>query len=141
MDNLSFHPADERTCSLRQGGPAAGPAHASSSVNLDPHPSQARLEVPLAALGPRAGDRLGRCEDLLTGERLRQLGPRERQSVRLDPRPSGSAMSGGSLGRRSASAAPSSARDPLWYKDAIIYELHVRAFTTATATASATSAA
>ena len=34
-----------------------------------------------------------------------------------------------------------SATDPLWYKDAIIYELHVRAFATATATASATSPA
>ena len=28
-----------------------------------------------------------------------------------------------------AAQAPGSAADPLWYKDAIIYELHVKAFT------------
>jgi hypothetical protein len=33
------------------------------------------------------------------------------------------------------------ADDPLWYKDAVIYELHVKAFYDATTTASATSRA
>ncbi len=36
---------------------------------------------------------------------------------------------------------PSSATDPLWFKDAIIYEIHVRAFADSTPTASATSRA
>ena len=36
-----------------------------------------------------------------------------------------------------SSASKSTHVDPLWYKDAVIYELHVKPFTTATATGSA----
>jgi maltose alpha-D-glucosyltransferase/alpha-amylase len=40
-----------------------------------------------------------------------------------------------------ASAAADASNDPLWYKDAIVYQAHVKSFLTRTTTASAISGA
>ena len=105
------------------------------AVNLDPHHGQAAsFEVPLWELGLPDWAEVA-VEDLLTGQRFTWHG--KVQQVWLDPagqplrdladRATRSAgLSSRAVSMRSSAMIDRS--DPLWYKDAVIYQLHIKAF-------------
>ena len=92
------------------------------AVTLDPRePVEAELHVPLERLGVGEDARF-EVEDLLTGERRRWRGARQTRALR-SRRAGGLHLAGGARrGRRGMSDESG------WYQDAIIYQLHVRAF-------------
>ncbi len=107
-------------------------------VNVDPHHAQTGwVELDLAALGLPA-DTPYQMHDLLSGARFLWRGARN--YVALDPGalrrtlphpPQACAPSAISIifcDMNSQPEPPPFTGDPLWYKDAVIYEVHVRAF-------------
>ena len=118
-------------------------------VTTDPHASQETMvHVPLAKLG--IGDDEPYVVRRSAHRRALHAGAASRNYVRLDPsrtagpRRSASSADRAAIARRIADARsihpPTLAtNDPLWYKDAIIYQLHVKSFRDSQrATASAT---
>ncbi len=112
------------------------------AVNLDPHKAQARdFEVPLWEFG-LPDEASIEVEDLVTGARFTWHG--KVQHILLDPaigpmRSGGSSRRRGALmdttasearqtAQRASATAPIDRSDRDWYKDAIIYQLHVKAF-------------
>ena len=109
-------------------------------VNLDPHAAhEVDVELPLATLG-LAADRAFSLEEAFTRTLITCRGALQR--FRLDPQtnpalifrllrnerrmsPPDDVAAALPLSRASARPATS---DPSWYKDAIIYQLHVKAF-------------
>ena len=102
------------------------------AVSLDPHHAQeATFELPLWEWKlPDHGSLL--VEDLMRGQRFVWTG--KLQHIRLDPRDLPFAIWRLAPPARRAMNAPqariiaATADDPLWYKDAIIYQLHVKSF-------------
>ncbi len=92
------------------------------------HAARARLHVPLAELGIGEDEPFA-CEDLLTGERFMWRGERRRHA-RPGHEPGGDPAHRQPPARRLRQSllVMDGARDPLWYKDAIIYQLHVKSF-------------
>ena len=119
------------------------------AVNLDPHnPQGAHFEVPLWEFG-LADDASIEAEDLVSGQRFTWTG--KVQHMLLDPgerpymiwrlyRPGGRAMSSITLRQTvqertetlhpelTKTTAPVERGDREWYRDAIIYQLHIKAF-------------
>ena len=99
-------------------------------VNLDPHRrGRAPLDLDLGALGVDT-DRPYQVHDLLGGGTLRLAG--SRTSCKLDPhggpRTCSAVEPRGATADDCTMACAMTPTIPLWYKDAVIYELHVRAF-------------
>jgi glycosidase len=143
--NLEFHPAWNDHVMVYSKMTDAKDNLVVVAVNLDPRQAQGcHFEIPLWRLGPgRPGQRRGR-------------GPRDRPAVRLDRqdparlagpapqplrhlahRPTRAALMTATtapapspvLAEAEAKAASApSPQDPLWYKDAIIYQTHIKAF-------------
>ena len=99
-----------------------------TAVNLDPWtPRDARIALPLEALGFGAGRELRPRRAALGIARPRpRSGPR--RAPRSRPEPGGDLAGGALAAPRAALRVLRVMTDPLWYKDAIFYELHVRAF-------------
>ena len=104
------------------------------AVSLDPHSVQeAAFEMPLWEWKLPDNGAL-EVEDLMRGQRFTWHGKRPAHAARS--RPSCHSRSGASRRKEAGherAVAPNSpqlpvAQDPLWYKDAIIYQLHVKSF-------------
>ena len=142
---LRFHGVDnDALICLREDAPPTWPTSMLVVVNLDPHhaqrgwvdarPRRARASTPTQPF--QVHDLLGgRALHLARAAQLRRARPRGRA------RPTSSACAGACAASTTSSTscdrcrptltephAIAGADDPLWYKDAVIYELHVRAF-------------
>ena len=143
--NLVFYESDDEHVLCYGKRSADGANAVLVAVNLDPFaPHEARVRVPLETLGI-AADESFQAHDLISDERHLWRGPAQR--VRLDPRagargdPPPRALRSAHLrdavllrpgGRAAPPPRPASggrrAVDDLWYKDAVFYEVHVKAF-------------
>ena len=95
------------------------------AVNLDPGtPHYCTVVVPPEAVGVAAGETYG-VTDLLTGSSWTWG---ERNYVRLDPARRAGPHPAGYQTRMKNGNNNGLPDDPLWYKDAIFYELRVRSF-------------
>ena len=128
-------------------------------VSLDPrHPRDGHLDLDLAPFGRRPDETLD-VVDVLSGAAA-VVWPGDRIDARSGAEPGHApvpavahgdsaamtidaepARSTGAMDTLARDARDAPSADPLWYKDAIIYEVHVRAFFDSDATASATSRA
>ena len=139
----AFHPTDNDQLLAYSKHRAAPTTWSLVVVNLDPHTRPGRLARPRHAPASdsvrttrstlsRSLDRRRPAPAVAPTDRVRS-GANHDAAVRADVFPCEAHDDGIGSGRprdrRAASAhASEPAADPLWYKDAIIYEVHVRAF-------------